>query len=194
VAATRSRMTVDARREQLLDSGAELFAERAYGDVSLDEIAEFCGVSRGLLYHYFDGKRDFYVATVRRASERLRDVEPDPSLDRPEQLRSGLRAYFDAVGANSAAYVTLLGAAAGDPELAEIFDERRRTFAARVVAALPPEDAASPLVETTARAWIGAVEAATLDWVERPGVSSEDLIVVLAESLRAGLAAAAERR
>ena len=187
-------MTTDARREQLLDSGAELFAERAYDDVSLDQIAEFCGVSRGLLYHYFQGKRDFYVATVRRASERLSEVEPDPALEPREQLLSGLRAYFQAVGANAAAYVTLLGAAAGDPELAEIIDDRRRAFAARVVAALPPEVAASPLTETTARAWIGAVEAATLDWVERPGVGSEDLIEVLAESLRAGLAVAAERR
>ena len=97
-------------------------------------------------------------------------MEPDPALEPGEQLLSGLRAYFQAVGANAAAYVTLLGAAAGDPELAEIIDDRRRAFAARVVAALPPEAAASPLTETTARAWIGAVEAASLDWVERPGV------------------------
>ncbi len=36
----RTRLGVDERREQLLQIGAELFSERAYEDVWIDEIAE----------------------------------------------------------------------------------------------------------------------------------------------------------
>ena len=40
----RTRMAIDIRREQLLDAGVGLFALRPYEDVSIDEIAEACGV------------------------------------------------------------------------------------------------------------------------------------------------------
>ena len=72
--APRQRLTVDARREQLLGLGMELFSTRAYEEVWIEEIAERAGVSRGLLYHYFPTKRDFYVAVARAAVEDVREV------------------------------------------------------------------------------------------------------------------------
>src|SRR5690349_21331480 len=69
----RTRLDVDVRREQLLDAGVALFARRSWEEVSIDGIAAACGVSRGLLYHYFKGKREFYVASVERAVQRLHE-------------------------------------------------------------------------------------------------------------------------
>lgn len=184
-------MTVDVRREQLLDAGVELFAERPYEDVSIDEIAAACGVSRSLLYHYFGGKRDFYVASIRYASERLREVEPDPSLPALEQLRVGLRRYFESVAQRPGAHAALRHVAAGDPEIAAIIDERRQAFVQRVLAGLPGAAGESALAVITARAWIGSVEVATLDWIERRDVEPDDLAEILAEALVAGMLAAA---
>ena len=64
-------MAVDARREQLLDAGVALFAVRPWEEVSIEEIAAAGGVSRGLLYHYFSGKREYYVACIEYIVERL---------------------------------------------------------------------------------------------------------------------------
>ena len=47
----KRRLSTDARREQLLASGARLLAQRPYDEVSIEEIARAAGVSKGLLYH-----------------------------------------------------------------------------------------------------------------------------------------------
>jgi AcrR family transcriptional regulator len=186
-------MTLDVRREQLLDAGIALFAERAYEDVSIDEIAEACGVSRGLLYHYFRGKREYYVASIAHAAGHIGDVDPDPSLPPTEQLRVGLDRYFAGVEENRLAHAAVRRAAAADAEIAEIVAAQRRGFAERVLAGLPVDAHAdgSSLAALTARAWIGAVETAALAWVDRPEVEREAIVTVLSDALVAAMLAAA---
>ena len=193
-APVRTRLAVDVRREQLLDAGVELFAERPYEDVSIDEIAAACGVSRGLLYHYFGGKRDFFVASIRHASERLREAEPDPDLPALEQLRQGLRRYFETVAERPGAHAALRRVAAGDPEIAAIIEERRQAFVQRVLAGIPGAGGESPLAAITAKAWIGSVEVATLEWIERRDVALEELVEILAGALVAAILAASPAR
>lgn len=65
--AKRTRLATDARREQLLEVGASVFARHPYESVAITDIARLAGVSRGLLYHYFPGKRDFAVAITQHA-------------------------------------------------------------------------------------------------------------------------------
>ena len=55
----------EARRKQLLELGLKLFGQMSFAEVSIDDIAARAGISRGLLYHYFKGKRGFYTETVR---------------------------------------------------------------------------------------------------------------------------------
>ena len=68
---TRRRLSTGERREQLLSVGARLFSESPYDDVWIEQVAEIAGVSRGLLYHYFPTKREFFAAVVERESERM---------------------------------------------------------------------------------------------------------------------------
>ncbi|MGW2857715.1 helix-turn-helix domain-containing protein, partial [Streptomyces sp. NPDC001215] len=65
---TRRRLSTGERREQLLAVGARLFSENPYDEVWIEQVAEIAGVSRGLLYHYFPTKRDFFAAVVERAA------------------------------------------------------------------------------------------------------------------------------
>lgn len=188
----RTRLDVDVRREQLLDAGVALFARRAWEEVSIEEIAAAGGVSRGLLYHYFKGKREFYVATVERAVARLRE-EADPELTLPptEQLRTGLERFFASIESQADAHAVVRGAAAADEEVMAIVERDRAAFAERVLAGMPGAGGGSPLALATARAWIGAVEVAALDWLARREVPHEQLVAVLADALVAALLAAA---
>ena len=68
---SRSRLEVDERRAQLLSLGCKIFSENAYDEVSINAIAEAAGISKGLLYHYFPTKRDFYVAALRETAKQL---------------------------------------------------------------------------------------------------------------------------
>ena len=69
---SRTRLDLDARRRQLVEIGLELFSERAYDEIAIDDIAAQAGISKGLLYHYFPSKRDFYVAIIGEAGRELR--------------------------------------------------------------------------------------------------------------------------
>ncbi|HVQ48426.1 MAG TPA: helix-turn-helix domain-containing protein, partial [Mycobacterium sp.] len=71
MAEPRRRLSPDDRRSELLALGAEVFGQRPYDDVRIDEIAERAGVSRALMYHYFPDKRAFFAAVVRAEGERL---------------------------------------------------------------------------------------------------------------------------
>lgn len=184
-------MATDARREQLLDAGVALFAHRSWEEVSIDEIAQAAGVSRGLLYHYFAGKRDYYVATIARAVERMRALDPDPSLRPTEQLRVGLEGFFASIAEEPDTFLALHRVAPADREVAEIVERDSEAFAERVLAGMPGGGGGSPLARATARGWIGAVQAAGLHWLEHPEIPTGQLVQVLAEALAAAMLAAA---
>src|SRR6201992_1369364 len=87
----RRRLTPDARRAQLLRAGEAVFTARAFDDVSIEDIAEAAGVSKNLLYHYFSGKRELYLETIRAAAnEMLERAAPAMSLEPIERLRSSI--------------------------------------------------------------------------------------------------------
>jgi AcrR family transcriptional regulator len=97
MAEPRRRLSPDDRRGELLALGAEVFGQRPYDEVRIDEIAERAGVSRALMYHYFPDKRAFFAAVVRAEGERLfeaTNAPPDPDQSLFQQLRAGVLAYL----------------------------------------------------------------------------------------------------
>jgi AcrR family transcriptional regulator len=64
-------MTGKERREQLLDIGRRLFAERGFEGTSIEEIAVQAGVSKPVVYEHFGGKEGLYAVVVDREVERL---------------------------------------------------------------------------------------------------------------------------
>ncbi|MFN2556615.1 MAG: TetR/AcrR family transcriptional regulator [Nitriliruptorales bacterium] len=193
----RSRFAIDERRGQLVRVGLQEFSRRPYDAVSIDEIAAAAGVSKGLLYHYFSSKRDFYVAVIEAAARELREVtEPEPELGEIERLRASLDAYLAYVEQHAEAYVALMrGGIGSDDEIRRIVDETRDVVMGRVFSHLsdnptrPPAafgggpGEPSPLVRLTVRGWIGYVESASLDWLDRRDVSREELRDLLVTSL-----------
>lgn len=96
-AESRRRLSPADRRNELLALGAEVFGQRPYDEVRIDEIAERAGVSRALMYHYFPDKRAFFAAVVRAEGERLFEATstpPEPGQSLFLQLRAGVLAYL----------------------------------------------------------------------------------------------------
>ena len=61
-----TRLDAAERREQILDAATGLFAERGYDEVRIDDIASSAGVTRGLVHHYFGGRKEVYLALLER--------------------------------------------------------------------------------------------------------------------------------
>lgn len=60
----------DSRR-RILEAALRLFGSRGFEETSVAEIARAAGVSKGLVYHYFDTKGDVLEAALERGSDRL---------------------------------------------------------------------------------------------------------------------------
>jgi AcrR family transcriptional regulator len=69
--APRTRMTGKERREQLLDVGRSLFAEKGFDGTSIEEIAGRAGVSKPVVYEHFGGKEGLYAVVVDREVSRM---------------------------------------------------------------------------------------------------------------------------
>jgi len=188
-APARQRLHVDERKSQLLDLAIDLFGDRSYEEISIDEFAKQGGISKGLLYHYFPSKRALYVAAVKHAADRLLQktkVEQSSRPGRHDALRQGLAAYLRYVEEHAAAYAFLLRSGVGsDDEVAAIVEETRSRFAARVGEGigLDEEDVEGRLL---IRGWIGFVEATSLAWAEERSVSRERLLEMTAGAFLLG--------
>jgi AcrR family transcriptional regulator len=66
-------MTGKERREQLLDVGRQLFAERGFEATSIEEVAARAGVSKPVVYEHFGGKEGLYAVVVDREMQILLD-------------------------------------------------------------------------------------------------------------------------
>lgn len=67
----RTRMTGTQRREQLVEVGRELFAERGFEATSIEEIAYRAAVSKPVVYEHFGGKEGLYAVVVDREMQEM---------------------------------------------------------------------------------------------------------------------------
>ncbi|CBH47549.1 TetR family transcriptional regulator [Rhodococcus hoagii] len=187
-AVKRVRLSPEERRAQLIDLGVRMLADRPLEQISVEDIADQAGVSRGLLFHYFASKHDFHVAIVRHSSaEMLARTAPNLELPVIDMLRDVMAAYVDYVSENRDTYVSLLrGTASGDPAMREVFESTRAEMARRVVEQLPSlgiePDARIAL---SVRGWIAFVEEATITWLRGPEIPRDELIELLVTALPA---------
>jgi AcrR family transcriptional regulator len=60
---------IQARRNQILDAAAAVFAEKGFHRATTKEIAKTAGVSEGTIYNYFDSKTDLLIGIMTRLAE-----------------------------------------------------------------------------------------------------------------------------
>ncbi len=178
------RLSVDLRTKQLLEVGMRLFSERAYDEVGIDAIAAYAGISKGLLYHYFAGKRGFYVATVREVAARvIAATAPDPALPPPAALRGSLQAFFLFIADNASLYRAMLrGGIGSDGEVHAIVEEVRQTSMQRLLALFAGE-VPRPRLRTLLYGWVGLVEHVSLDWLAHRDLDAEEVVDLVLDAL-----------
>ena len=56
------------KRNRIIEKGFELMCEKGYYNTSTPDIAEFAGVSTGIIYQYFNDKKDIFIEGVKNYS------------------------------------------------------------------------------------------------------------------------------
>ncbi|MFE5812441.1 TetR/AcrR family transcriptional regulator [Streptomyces sp. NPDC056479] len=188
---TRRRLSTEERREQLLAVGARLFSESPYDDVWIEQVAEIAGVSRGLLYHYFPTKRDFFAAVVERESERmLRMTAAVPGVPVRAQLGAGLDTFLEYVEAHAHGYRAFHRAdAAGDQAVRKVYQRALAAQEKQILAAMTadpefgPAFEERPEVQLAVRGWLAFTTAVCLEWLRGADLSREQVRDLCARAL-----------
>lgn len=99
----RSQAKAD-RRDALLAAAAQLFAERGYAGVTLEELGAAAGVSGPAVYRHFSGKPAVLAALLLEASEGLLDGGGEvvsAAVDTDAALRALIEFHVDFAIANA---------------------------------------------------------------------------------------------
>jgi AcrR family transcriptional regulator len=156
------------RREQILDAANSLFAERAYDEVSIEDIASAAGVTRGLVHHYFGGRKDVYVALLERLGaqreERLR-----PPLGRSARARvdDSVARWLDWTDTNRTIWLATMahGEDIADPDVRHVVADLVRRAVALLTTYHADIAEDSPRLRHALECWTGLNRAATRRWL-----------------------------
>jgi len=78
----------DAKTQTILDRAAALFAKVGYPNAKMQDIAQACGATKSMLYHYFPTKDDLLFAMLEEHLQNLIDAMEDAlASPRPTQER-----------------------------------------------------------------------------------------------------------
>lgn len=156
----------------MIEIAEAVFAERGYLAASMDEIAERVGVSKPMLYEYFDSKEGLLVACIRQSRAALRSATERAvahSADAEQAMRNGLLAFFVFIDEHRQAWSLLRHEVAvnGTAAAAEIEATRRQQtdlIAALMAGYFDPADTIK--LEASAEFIVGACERLAI-WCDR---------------------------
>jgi AcrR family transcriptional regulator len=165
-----SRLDPAQRREQILDAANTLFAERGYDEVSVEEIAKSAGVTRGLVHHYFGGRKQVYIALLERlAAQREERLRPPVGGSPGARLDDSVARWLDWTDQNREIWLATMarGDDIADPDVRQAVAELVRRAVALVAARhadIAEED--TPRLRYALECWTGLNRAATRRWLE----------------------------
>ncbi|MCE5255315.1 MAG: TetR/AcrR family transcriptional regulator [Spirochaetaceae bacterium] len=80
----------DKRKNEILDKALEVFEIEGYKDTTFQKIAERCGITRTILYLYFNNKKDIFSACIKRflgkMESELTGIANDTEMESSEKL------------------------------------------------------------------------------------------------------------
>jgi AcrR family transcriptional regulator len=159
------RLPAAERKDLVLDAAELIFGRSGYHGATTRAVAAEAGVSEGLLYQHFPGKRQLFEAVVVRALDRLEAALVEAAVA-PRPFQAGMAAYFEFVERERDLHrVFFRQALEADPIVAGLYDAFIERIAERFEA---------PVVVT--EGLIGMANQLALWWADRPAMSREEIV------------------
>ena len=54
----------EERQSQIMEAAMKVFTKKGFSNARLDDIVEESGLSKGAIYHHYDGKKDIFLALI----------------------------------------------------------------------------------------------------------------------------------
>ena len=85
------------RKKKIIQLATQLFSEKSYHDVTIDEVAAKAGIAKGTIYLYFESKEKLYLEILENGFESIESlIEKEVAKTDPasEKLQQVLRLIF----------------------------------------------------------------------------------------------------
>ena len=163
-----SRLDPGQRRDQILDAANALFAERAYDEVSVEDIANSADVTRGLVHHYFGGRKEVYIALLERlGAQREERLRPPVGRSARARVADTVSRWLDWTEANRTIWLATIarGEDIADPEVRRVVADLVRRAVTLLAAHHADIAEDSPRLRYALECWTGLNRAATRRWL-----------------------------
>jgi AcrR family transcriptional regulator len=164
-----SRLDPGQRREQILDAANALFAERGYDEVSIEDIASTAGVTRGLVHHYFGGRKEVYIALLERlGAQREEQLPPPVGRSARARLADTVSRWLDWTEQNRTIWLATLGRGEeiADPDIRSVVTELVRRAVALLAAHHADIAEDTPRLRYALECWTALNRSATRRWLQ----------------------------
>ena len=179
---TRRRLSKDARRAEILRAGEQLFSQKPFDEVSIDDIATAAQISKNLLYYYFAGKRELFLAVIAEGADRiLAATEPDMGLEPMDRLHASIDSHLRHAEEHAAGYVKLMRSGGVDEEVEAIVSAARQHAVDRALASLELPGEPPAEVVLAVAGWVGMIDSLTVAWLESSTIPRARVRELLAE-------------
>ena len=180
-----SRLTPGQRREQILDAANALFAQRPCDAVSIEDIASSVGVTRGLVHHYFGGRKDVYIALLQRLGAQREDqLRPPVGRSARARVADSVSRWLDWTETNRTVYLATIahGEDIADPDVRRVVADLVQRAVALLTAFHADIAQDSPRLRYALQCWTALNRAATRRWL-RGQATRQDTHELLAATL-----------
>ena len=163
-----SRLDPGQRRAQILDAANALFAERAYEEVSIEDIASSAGVTRGLVHHYFGGRKEVYIGLLERlGAQREEELRPPRGRSARARVADSVSRWLDWTEANRTIWLATMahGEDIADLEVRRAVGDLVRRAVALLTAYHADIAEDSPRLRYALECWTALNRAATRRWL-----------------------------
>ncbi|MFJ6088301.1 TetR/AcrR family transcriptional regulator [Streptomyces sp. NPDC092369] len=179
-------MEPEARRGQIIACARRAFGEKPYGAVSLADIAREAGVTRGLVNHYFGGKRELYLEVLREMV-----AVPDYVLERlpkgtlQERVNGVVDRFLSVVDRNRGMWLVTVDALSHghDPDVDAVMREAEEVTVDQTLRALGIDPDTDEALRGMCRAFAAMTRSATNEWLNRGTLSREQTFTLLERTL-----------
>lgn len=119
-----------SNREKLLQAGIELLSEKTFSEISMDQVAESSGVSKPMIYYYFNSKEGYYKALAGHLLQIARSMNKKilrSDLSLRENMTNYVRFRIEFVKKNpglSRAFMSMIT----DPNIGLLIEEMQDEF------------------------------------------------------------------
>lgn len=192
MARTRA-LDYDAKRSAILQRSAQLFAEFGYSGASINMIAEACGVSKALLYHYYPDKEAVlfdiicdHLKELVAAVEKAALMRADPHERLHGLIEALLESYRDADAQHQVQIANLKLLPKDRQEILRAMERTLVTIFSNALAEAVPEVGRGPLLKALTMSLFGMLNWHYLWFREGKGLTRAQYARLVTELVTAG--------